>query len=406
VTRRPAASRRAALAAVAALALALTACDGTDAGRGAPPPEPAPAPRVRVAPVVERTLPATLDVTGTLQADARTEIAAEVDGRLAEVGVERGLVVEAGALLARIDDRDAVNQLREAEAVQAQTEARLGLDPARPFAPEDVAEVRQARVTLERMATDLARYGRLVEAGAVSQAEHEARRAEYLAQQELLAARLNDARQTYQALQAQKVRVAMARKQLADTVIRAPYAGLIAERHAQVGDYVRKGAPVATLVRVDPLRVELAIPEAAVPAVRRGQAVAFTVQAFPDRTFQGTIAYVGPALKPDVRALVVEAIVPNPRRALQPGYFVTARVELPGGAPTPFVPAAALRGGAGGTRVFVVAGDRAEARLVQVGRTAGDLVEVLRGVRPGERVAVDGLDGLADGMPVTVAEGR
>jgi multidrug efflux system membrane fusion protein len=156
---------------------------------------------------------------------------------------------------------------------------------------------------------------------------------------------------------------------------------------------------------VDPLRAELQIPEVAVAAIRAGQRVSFTVQAHADRTFVGTIAYVGPALQADARALVVEAVVPNADARLQPGLFASARIELPAATKTPVVPGAAVRTEAGVSRVYVVAGGRAELRFVQLGRRAGSAVEVLRGLRAGERVAVGDLDRLADGVPVQDRQG-
>jgi multidrug efflux pump subunit AcrA (membrane-fusion protein) len=134
--------------------------------------------------------------------------------------------------------------------------------------------------------------------------------------------------------------------------------------------------------------------------------VSFTVQAQPGRTFAGIIAYVGPAVRADSRALVVEAMVPNPGRTLQPGLFASARIELPGTAPSVVVPASAVRTDAGVSRVFVVKGDRAELRLVQLGRQLGDGVEVVRGVQAGERLAVSALDRLADGALVVDQGGR
>jgi RND family efflux transporter MFP subunit len=369
----------------------------SDAAKGSPAP---PAAIVATATVEERAVPTTLEVTGTLTADARTEVAAEADGRIVQVPVERGMVVAAGAVVARLDDQDAANQLREAEATEAQTRARLALADGGVFDPAETAEARRMRAVMERAEGDFQRYARLVEQGVVSRSEFDGRRAEAIAAREQYAEMLNQMRQVYQTLQAQKARVAMARKALADTTIRAPYAGWIAEKFVNVGDYAKKGARVATVMRVDPLRVELSIPEAAVAAVRKGQAVSFTVQAYPGRTFEGTIAYVGPALRPEARALMVEAVLPNPGGRLQPGLFASARIALPATTATPVVPAAAVRTDSGVSRLFVVVGDRAEVRFVQLGRQADGVVEVLRGVRAGERVAVTGLDRLTDGAPV------
>ena len=159
-------------------------------------------------------------------------------------------------------------------------------------------------------------------------------------------------------------------------------------------------------MRVDPLRIELTIPEGAVAAVRKGQRVAFSVQSHPDRQFEGAIAYVGPAVRADSRALVVEAIVPNPKALLQPGLFATARIELPGTRPSLMVPAPAVRNEGGIFTLFVAKNDRAEARIVQLGRDAGGSVEIVRGLAAGERVISAPAAGLADGAPIAIREAR
>jgi membrane fusion protein, multidrug efflux system len=214
---------------------------------------------------------------------------------------------------------------------------------------------------------------------------------------------LNESRQLYQSLLAQRARRDIARRAVADTDVRAPFDGLVAEKHATVGQYLQKGAKVATLVRVDPLRVELIVPEAAVAAVRRGQKVSFRVQAYPDKRFDGVIAYVGPSVKADSRALVVEALVPNGDGRLQPGLFATARIELSAGKPSVLVPTVAVRTEAGVSKVWVIKQERAEMRLVQLGRDVGDRVEALRGVAAGEPVVAPYSDRLQDGVPVTTS---
>jgi RND family efflux transporter MFP subunit len=385
-------------------ALALAACGPTEA-KGPAPVAPAPL-ALTSAPVESRILPAWLDVTGTLMADAQTDVAAEQDGRIVRVAIERGSLVEAGTVIAEQDPEEAAARLREAEAMEAETRARLGLTEGAAFDPRQTPEARRAAVVLGRMETDFARYARLVEQGAVSRSEYDAKQAEAQAAREQYQEILNQMRQLHETLQAQRARVALARKVMGDLTIRAPWGGLVAERRVQVGDYAKRGATVATLVKVDPLRVELTVPEVAVAAIRRGQRVSFTVQAQPGRTFAGIIAYVGPAVRADSRALVVEAMVPNPGRTLQPGLFASARIELPGTAPSVVVPASAVRTDAGVSRVFVVKGDRAELRLVQLGRQLGDGVEVVRGVQAGERLAVSALDRLADGALVVDQGGR
>jgi membrane fusion protein (multidrug efflux system) len=262
-------------------------------------------------------------------ADAQTDIASEIEQRVVEVLVERGQFVNAGQVVARMDDEDAKNQLREAEAAEAQIRERLGLGDGRAFDALEAPEVQQARATMERAEADYKRFARLVDDGAVSRAEHDLRRADYLAAKAQHQTTVNQMRQLYQSLLAQKVRVAMSRKAVGDTIIRAPFSGVIVEKAANVGRYTKKGDRIATIVRIDPLRIELTIPEGAVAAVHKGQKVSFAVQSYPNRTFEGAVAYVGPAVRTDSRALVVEAIVPTRRGCSSPACSPPLRSSFP-----------------------------------------------------------------------------
>jgi membrane fusion protein (multidrug efflux system) len=195
--------------------------------------------------------------------------------------------------------------------------------------------------------------------------------------------------------------VTLARKANADTVVRAPFAGVVAERLVTTGAYVNKGTKIAIVVRVDPLRVQLTIPEQFVSAVATGQPVTFEVDAYPGRQFEGRVKYVSPALQADQRALTVEAIVPNPKAVLKPGLFATARIEQPARTPGVLVPAAAVLTSSGTSRVYVVNGDHVEERIVTTGETVGTLVEISKGLKAGERVATQNVAQLADGIKVS-----
>jgi len=394
------------IALVPLLVALIAGCGNTEARPPAQPETAAKAVAVSIAPAEERMLPMGLDVTGALMADAQTDVASEIDGRVTQVLVERGLVVKEGTVLVRMDDRDAISQLREAEATEAQTRERLGMVDGEYFDPLKTSDVRQARAVMDRAEADYQRFKQLLDEGAISRSEHDLRRADFLTAKAQYESTINQVRQLFQTLQAQKARVAMARKALEDTVIRAPFSGQVSEKHVNVGRYAKKGDKLVTLVRVDPLRVELTVPEAAVASIQKGQKVSFTVQTHPDRPFTGTIAYVGPALRTDSRALVVEALVPNAGGLLQPGLFATARIELPATRPSVFVPTAAVRTEAGVARVFVTQGDRAELRFVQVGREVSGLVEIVRGLSAGERVVSPAADGLVDGAPISAQEGN
>jgi len=391
----------------AGLAITEIACDRSEATKTAAA-EKAPAPiAVTLVTAEQRALPGGVDVTGTLMADAQTEVAAESAGRVLAVNVERGSVVRAGAVLARLDDEDAKNQLLEAQATEGQTMAKLGLAPGATFDPTQTPDAQKARAAMERAQADHDRYAKLVQGGLVSQSEYDLRRADYLTSKAQYDAEVNNARQLYQTMLAQRARTSVARKAANDTDVRAPWDGLIAEKHVQPGQWVQRGGRIATLVRVDPLRVELSVPETGVAAVRRGQKVEFHVQAHPDRTFEGQIAYIGPSLRAESRALVVEALVPNRDGRLSPGLFATARIELPSARPSVVLPMSAIRTEAGVSSAFVVKNERAELRLVQLGRELPDgLVEIQRGIVTGETVIARPVPQVTDGSVVEQTKAR
>lgn len=388
--------------ALAGLALLEIACNPSEATKPPAAEKPAAPIAVPLATAETRALPGGVDVTGTLMADAQTDVAAEGAGRVLAVNVERGSVVKAGAVIARLDAEDTQHQLLEAQAIEGQTMAKLGLTPGAKFDPAETPDARKARANMEWAQADHDRYAKLVEQGLVSRADYELRRSQFHSAKAQYEAEINTARQLYQTLLAQRARVGVARKAAHDMDVRAPWDGLIAEKHAQPGQFLQRGARIATLVRVDPLRVELAVPETAVSTIRRGQRVEFTVQAHAAQTFAGSVAYVGPSLKADSRALVVEALVPNKDGRLSPGLFATARIELPSARPSVLVPITAVRTEAGVSTAFVVKNERAELRLVQLGRELPDgLVEIQRGIVAGEKVVAKPVEKLNDGSIVT-----
>jgi membrane fusion protein (multidrug efflux system) len=382
---------------------ALTGCAGRTADSAEA--EVAAPPTITTARVTEAAVNRTLRVTGTLAADEEAEVAAETAGRVMATPVERGSRVSAGTVLVELVATEAEAQAREAEANVAQLEARLAITPGTPFAVDDVPEVRSARASRDLAEADFARIKNLLEQRVVSQAEFDLRRTQAEAARNQAATAMNGAQQTFRQLEAARARAALARKALADTAVRAPFAGLVVERKVSVGDFVTRGTKVATVVRITPLRVELSIPEHAVGVIGAGQPVRLLVDAYPGRVFDGRVRYVAPALRADQRALVAEAVTANADAALKPGMFVTAEVELPASTPAVMVPSAAIQASGGFSQVFVVRGDRVQQRMITPGAVIGDRTEVLNGLAAGEVVATGALAGLSDGLRVGVAGG-
>jgi membrane fusion protein, multidrug efflux system len=387
------------LVALLAAPLILTACSTGDAKTKDQPAAPAKIDAGAVA-AVERPIARFIRATGSLMAEEQAEVAAETAGRVIAAPIERGTPVAQGAELVRLSPVETDAQLKEAEANAAQIEARLGLAADREFDVNSVPEVQNARAAYALAQSEFDRIKSLLDQHVVSQSEYDQRRTQMEAARQQYEAAKNAAAQQYQSLRAARARVELARKAFADTTVRAPFNGLVSQRLVTAGDYVTKGTKVAVVVRVNPLRVQLTVPEQFVSAVAVGQPVAFEVDAYPGRQFEGRVQFVAPALQADQRALVTEAAVPNPKAELKPGLFATARLELPARTPAVLVPTGAVQTISGTSRVFVVSGDHVEERIVTTGQAVGDLIEISKGLKAGERVATKNLGQLADGTKV------
>lgn len=361
---------------------------------------------VTVVKAAEAPLVRHIQASGTLTADEQAQVASEIAGRVVATPVERGSRVAPGGMLVRIAATEAEAQADEAQANAAQLEARLAISTATPFAVDRVPEVASARATADLAQADFERVEMLMQRQIVSRAEFDQKKTQAESARRQYEVARNGAEQQYQALLAARARLALARKAVADTVVRAPFDGVVAERLVSVGDYVVKGTKVATVMRTTSLRVELTVPQSEIAAVAVGRDVDFTVDAYPGRTFTGRVRYVSPAVRADSRALVVEAVVPNETGELKPGLFATARIEKLERTPAILLPRDAIGTVADASRVYVVDGGRGVARLVTLGQNVGEQVEITSGVKAGELVAITAIDRLTDGSAVTISEKR
>jgi multidrug efflux pump subunit AcrA (membrane-fusion protein) len=390
------------LAAGLALAAGLVALPGCSTSRSTAAEAP-PAVDVATTRVIEAPVARSLRLTGTLIADEQAEVSAEVAGRVTATPVERGTAVAAGAPLVQVATDQAAAQLAEAEANAARIAAGLGLVPGRPVDIERVPEVANARAELVLAEAEYERVRSLLDERVVSRSEYDQRRTRVEAARQQLEARRYQAQQDLRSYEAAMARVALARKALADTTIRAPFAGLVAERLVSAGDFVGVGTRVATVVRIRPLRVALTVPEQLVSRVAVDQPVRVRVDAYPGRVFTGAVRHISPALSANQRALTVEAILSNEEGLLKPGLFATAELVLPA-EPALLLDARAVQQVGSTARVFVVAGDRLEERIVTTGMVADGRVEIVRGLDRDTVVALQAAGAaLRDGLRVRPA---
>jgi membrane fusion protein (multidrug efflux system) len=198
----------------------------------------------------------------------------------------------------------------------------------------------------------------------------------------------------------------IARKRLGDTTIRAPFAGVIAKRLVNAGEYVKENTPVFNLVAVDPLKYTGTVPERFAPDLKIGQRIELTVEAYPGRVFAGQVTRVSPAVEVQTRSLALEGRVGNADGRLRPGFFTKGQVLTRKDTAVAFVPAEAVVYFVGISKVFVVADGKVEERLVKAGVRQGAWVEIAEGVKPGEPVAVSNLSQLWNGAPITLLESK
>lgn len=391
-------------AVTALLALAAAGCGSGTTGEAktATPADTRPI-SVETAVASDRPISRFVSATGTLTAEEQADVSAEIAGRVVAARVERGTRVGAGDELVRIADTEVRAQAEEAEANAGQIEARLGIAGNAPLQIDQVPEVANARASNDLAQADFDRARMLNDKQLLSRADFDRSRSQADAARRQYDIARNNAEQQYQSLLAARARLALARKALADAVVRAPFAGVVEQRLVSVGDYVTRSTKVASVMRIDPMRVELTVPGQYLAAVAPGRAVSLQVDAYPGRTFAGRIRYVSPALKADSRALVVEAVVQNERGELKPGLFATAQIEQASGMPALLVPTSAVRTTSGTARVYVPStAGVVEERIVTTGDVSGNLIEITSGLTRGETVATSNVAQLADGVRVAV----
>ena len=404
------------------LALFLTACGGeekVEEGRGGGKPKGPEFVEVTTGASEEREIPAFIQASGTIAADESSGVAPKVAGKIVNIATDIGRAIKKGDVIAKIDDRDAKLRLRSAELAVRQAEARLGLGPNQDFNESLIPEVRAAAANYEQANAELRqaeanerRYRELSESGDVSAMTYEqyrtvrdTARSRSNASKESLEAAKNNARQNNQAIQSALAQVETAKQDLEDTVIRAPFSGFVSERRIAVGEFVTTATVVVTVVRTNPVRVQIRISEADITSIERGRSVSVEVEAFKGRRFIGKITAVSPALDTASRAATVEAQIDNSDNTLKAGMFATVRINREGVNKGIYVPKTAVLEDptTQSYKVFVIEKGVARLKVVQLGLEEGDSLQILSGLKPDETVATSNLPDLFEGVKVKVS---
>ena len=293
-----------------------------------------------------------ISLVGNILANESVEIKSEIDGTVAEIGFQEGQPVKKGHLLIRLDDS-------KLAAAVAESEANFGLTKS-----------------------NFERSQQLFKEKLVAQQEFD---------------------QTESAFQITKANLELKQQQLKDARILAPFAGIVGGRVVSPGQVITKSTTLTWLTDVDPVKVEINVPERFIGQLKVGQKIQIRVASYPGKKFDGEVYFIAEQIDPTTRTAFVKARIPNPELLLKPGMFANLDLTLSVRENAIVIPETAvsqlMEGGSG--MVFTVdKANTAQMRKVKLGIRFAGKVEVVEGLAEGEKVIVEGLQKIGPGMPV------
>lgn len=307
---------------------------------------------VQVASVVHQQIPIYVNALGSLSAVQSVTISTETDGRVDDIFFRNGQQVGKDMPILKLDDQ------------QAQ------------------ANYRSAVTTLDLSRRKYQR-AKLLPAGTVAQQDLDTLKA---------AMENNDS--------TVKKDLAILNQQ----TVTAPFAGLLGSFNVQVGDYVKAGDPIVSLVNIDLLRANFSVAQSIVPRLKMGQLVAITVDAYPNQTFYGTVSYLSPSVSDTTRAVQVQAMVQNKSQLLRPGMFCQVSQQIGMDDKAMVVPEVAVQADIKGYYVYKIVGKQAVKVYVTPGTTIKGLQQITSGLKLGDSVVVAGQQKLQDGSTVIISD--
>jgi len=363
-----------------------------------------PAKQVNLAKSEARRLSQTVTAPGTLAADEQATLSFKVAGRVSEIKIDLGSQARKGQVIAVFETTEFKVRLQQAEAALQQARVRLGLPPQGDddrVDPEKTSLARQARAVLEEAKANRERTIQLVNQGIQSRAELDRVESAFKVADSRYQDALEEVRNRQAVLLQRRSELAIAQQQLIETTLYAPFDGAVRERRASLGEYLNAGAPVATIVRLHPLRLRVETPEREAQGIKVGQSVRVLVEG-DQQSYSGRVARLSPAFQEQSRTLIIEAEVDNQLGKLRPGSFAKAEIQTSMTSDVVMVPASAIVTFAGIQKVFSVKDNKAVEKTVVVGRRDGDWV-VVEGVDAGAPVILSP-GNLVSGQPVLTSQ--
>lgn len=313
---------------------------------GKRPAVPVEAAAVEIGPLAEKVA-----AVGTLLSNESVVIRPEIAGRITDIHFEEGVRVERGAPLFSLDDT-----IYQAELAEIQARMQLAennYDRVRELYKKSAATGRQRDEAVSELAVS-------------------------------------------------KASMKLAEARLAKTRISAPFAGIVGLRTVSVGDYVNPGQDLVKLENIQPIKVDFRVAERFLPALRVGQTIEITVDAFGGRGFVGVVYAIDPQVDPEGRSIIMRARIPNADRLLRPGLFARVSLIIEDKPQALTIPEQAIVPRGEDQYVFVIDADKVRFTKVVTGIRREGRVEILQGLAAGDTVVTAGQLKLRDGVDVKV----
>jgi len=368
---------------VIGLALLMCGCQNSDSEEKIAPAgikvvEP---PTVKVVTVKRGDISVPLVATGTIFPEYESKIGPKISGTIEIVYVDEGDKVRKGQPLVQLDQQNLLIVVRQGQAAVRVAEAQL----------------KEAEVKVENLKKERERLANLLKKNVISQQKYDDIDTAYsmaVTGIEVIRAQIFSAREN----------LAMAEQKLSDTVIIAPFSGLIVKRFINQGEFVSTmpPSPLFLIMNIDKVKTEIGLPEIHIARIHIGNPVDVIVDTYPDSIFKGTVSTINPMVDPVSRAFTVKVEIPNKDHRLKPGMFarVTIYPTIHKGAL--IVPFKSVMKREGATVVFVIEGATVRLRAVTAGITNEREIEVMDGLKEGEEVIIEGHYGMADNTTVRV----
>jgi len=336
-----------------------------------------------------------IDAIGSLEAGEDVMISSEVAGLVKEIRFEEGMSVSEGKVLVCLD---------EEMTLLERDQAAKRLERLKASVKSMEAQLRRAEALQKNAKSNFDRKKSLMDQDATTEAIFMDAQAEYeaaLAAVDQAEAAVEESRRSILEAEAG---LKIAEEHLKDYNIKAPFEGTLGERFVGPGDFVDKGRKLVRLVAVNPLKIDFTVPERYQGRLRLQQDVTLTVEAYPDRAFEGKVNYIAPSLDPSTRSVKVKARVNNEANLLRPGFFCRVRLVLEINPDAVVIPEEAVIPRGEDFFVYTVEEGKAALKEVVLGQRMAGRVEILEGLQAGEEVITAGHQKVSKGFPVRVRD--